>query len=197
MRRQVSKMASLVFAAAFVAALAAALGEGSPRAAADPSVADVEVAVEGSEMRVSFALVGAFDEAFRARLESGLPTELTYEVELLRDRRRWLDRRIKEARLQVVAMYNALTREYLVNVKLDGRLTESRVVRDLATLEAAMTRVDGMAFFAVEEGDAGQRMRVRVQAELGTRTVFFFVPTTRTTDWAYSEKLRLPAAPPG
>jgi hypothetical protein len=33
-------------------------------------------------------------------------------------------------------------------------------------------------------------MLLRVRAELGTRTVLFFIPTTRTTDWVESRKFR-------
>lgn len=188
-----------------VVALLAAAAAPEPRAAADggPRIEDVTVDLDAGRVLVSFALRGAFDDELRARLESGLPTELTFEVELLRDRKRWFDKEMRNARLQVVAMYNALTREYLVNTKVDGRLTESRVVGALAELEPAMTEVAKVPFFVFEEGDAGQRMRVRVQAELGTRTVFFFVPTTRATPWSESPKFRAPgerapeSAPPG
>ncbi|HNU81867.1 MAG TPA: DUF4390 domain-containing protein, partial [Thermoanaerobaculia bacterium] len=87
-----------------------------------PAVTGVTATLDGHEVRVSFRLERAFDDAVRARLEAGLPTGFTYEIELLRDRKRWWDAGLEETTLEIVAMYNALSREYLVNVKRDGRL---------------------------------------------------------------------------
>ena len=162
-----------------------------------PAVTGVTAALDGHEVRVSFRLERAFDDAVRARLEAGLPTGFTYEIELLRDRKRWWDAGLEETNLEIVAMYNALSREYLVNVKRDGRLIESRTVREPAELERAMTEVGGLAAFTVPEGiGARQRLLVRVRAVLGTRTWLGFIPTERETAWAVSRKFRLPAEAP-
>ena len=72
----------------------------------------------------------------RERIESGLPTGFIYELELARDRKRWWDDGLARARLEVVAMYNAVTREYLVNTKQDGKLIDSRTVRDAGRARA-------------------------------------------------------------
>jgi len=159
-----------------------------------PAVTDVVAALDGREVRVGFRLAGAFDERVRERLEAGLPTGFVYEVELLRDRKRWWDAGLAEASLEVVAMYNALSRDYLLNVKRDGRLVESRTVRELADLERAMTEVGGLAAFAVPDRVRGrQRLLVRVRANLGSGTILGFVPAARETAWAESRKFRLPA----
>ncbi|HSM50287.1 MAG TPA: DUF4390 domain-containing protein [Thermoanaerobaculia bacterium] len=164
-------------------------------AAADrPAVTDVVAALDGREVRVSFRLAEAFDERVRERLAAGLPTGFTYEIELLRDRKRWWDAGLVEASLEVAAMYNALSRDYLLNFKRDGRLVESRTVRELADLERAMTEVGGLAAFSVPDGVRGRkRLLVRVRAKLGAGTVLGFIPTERETAWAESRKFRLPA----
>jgi hypothetical protein len=159
-------------------------------AAAEARIESVRVTLEVRRALVSWVLVDGFGAPLRDRIESGLPTGVVYELELFKDRKRWWDRSLAHAELQVVAMYNAVTREYLVNFKLDGRLIESRQVHDLAALEAAMTTVEGLPAFSLEGAPRDRRLLVRVRAELGSRTVLGFIPTLAVTEWAESGKFR-------
>ncbi len=164
---------------------------GAAKSDADPRIVDLSVAIDNLQVLLSFSLAGAFDEQLRRRIESGLPTSLGYQFELTRTRKRWFDKRVILGELQVVAMYNGITREYLINYKYDGNLTESRVVRDPQALEPAMTELYRFPAFQLDSVADRQNLRVRVRAEVGTRTVFFFVPTTAQTPWAEAQ-LELP-----
>jgi len=107
---------------------------------ADQFVLDhFRVKLEGRRVATSFELTPGLPDELIERIQSGLPTGLTYQFKLYRDHIRWFDRGLDEASLHVTAMYNAVTREYLVNYKFDGKLTESRVVRSLNELSDAMT----------------------------------------------------------
>jgi hypothetical protein len=86
-------------------------------------------------------------------------------------------------------MYNAVTREYLVNTKQNGKLIGSRVVRTREELEEAMTRFDGIPLFTLDREPAKRRVFVRVRAELGSRTLLYFIPTKRATDWVRSRRI--------
>ena len=159
--------------------------------AGEPRITDVRIAFEKPQIRLSFKLAGAFDADLRKRLDSGLPTTFSFDVELIRTRKSWFNKGVDSTTLQVNAMYNAVTREYLINFKHDGNLIESRVVKDAADLEAAMAEFDAFPVFSTEGKNIQQRLRVRVRAELGTKTVFFFIPSTIHTDWAETRKFRL------
>jgi hypothetical protein len=157
------------------------------RAIATPAqIEDLMVEREGERILVSFKLVDAFDESFLERIESGLPTGFSYQVKLERLRKYWWDNRIHRSELEVIAMYNALTREYLVNFKQDGRLIDSQVKKTRAELERAMTQLHALPFYTVDQPRSG-RWVVRVRAELGSKTILLLFPTTRHTDWADSE----------
>ncbi len=141
---------------------------------------------------MSFALASAFDPELERRIESGLPTGYTFQVQLMRDRLRWADKKLTSRNLQIDAMVNALTGEYLINTKLDGELVESQVVENREDLELALTRVESFPAFTLEGLTGDRRCLVRVRAELGTKTMFFFIPTLRTTSWLESAKFHLP-----
>jgi hypothetical protein len=165
-------------------ALAAAGGGGKP------ALHDLQVSSDGQQVGVSVRLANAFDDAMLERLESGLPTELTYRFRLYRDRKNWWNGSIERASYQIIAMYNAVSREYLVNFKLDGKLTETRVVRDLEALERAMTEIDQVRVFVPGTMPEGAQLVLRARVELGSGTWLFIFPTTRTTDWIRSRKFR-------
>ncbi len=157
----------------------------------EPRITDLRIAFERQQIRLSFKLLGALDDNLRKRLDSGLPTSFTFDFQLVRTRKSWFDRAVDSCSLEVGATYNAVTREYQINFKHDGNLIDSRVVKDAAELEAAMTEITGFPVFSIAGKNPQQRLRVRVRAELRTKTVFFFIPSTVHTDWAETRKFRL------
>jgi hypothetical protein len=176
------------------AALAVLLSLPAPAAANEvPQIAELQIALAGDTAHVSLRLEGAFGPEVLERIESGLPTGFRYRLQLQRDRKRWWDARLLETRVEVLAMFNAVTREYLVNTKQNGKLVESRVARNVEELEAALTRVEELPAFHLGGASRDGRLLVKARAELGARTVFAFIPTSVRTGWAESEKFR--AAP--
>ena len=156
------------------------------------AIRDLQLRKTETEIRVSFELVEAFDEAVTSRIESGLPTGFVYDAKLERQRTWWFNDTVYRSRIEVVAMYNAVTREYLVNTKQDDRLIDSRVFTDLAEAKLAMSRMSDLTAFHLDSLPRG-RLTVLVRAELGSRTVLALFPTTIHTAWAESDPFRLVA----
>ena len=155
-----------------------------------PTLSELQVSTDGQQVRVNMQLENAFDEALLERLESGLPTELTYRFRLYRDRKRWWDNDLSRSSYQIIAMYNAVSREYLVNFKHDGKLTETRVVRDLEELERAMTVLEQVPVFILGTQPPKAQLLLRARVELGSGTWLFIFPSTRETNWVRSRKFR-------
>ncbi|HKI85713.1 MAG TPA: DUF4390 domain-containing protein [Thermoanaerobaculia bacterium] len=182
-------------AGAVVIALAALVAIFVAPSAHAAHIANIKVHLEQRTVVVGFDLENAFTKQFVDRIQSGLPTSLTYDIQLHRDHIRWWDHKLMSTSLRVVAMYNAVTREYLVNYKQNGKLVESRVVHSVQELKAAMTHVSGLHAFMLDDLPHDWRLLVKVQAELGSRTILSLIPVTVTTDWADSNKFRAPAGP--
>lgn len=166
----------------------AATGAAGP--AEDPILVDLDSSVAGRELQATLHLLDAFDERTRERLQSGLPTTFTYEFKLETKRRWWFNPTNVSSKLQVVAMYNAIRREYLVNYKLDGRLVQSRVLKSLPELERAMTAIGPMSVFeldgklrlhlgSLEEG----KSVLRARAVVGSKAWLGIIPTSVASDW--------------
>jgi hypothetical protein len=151
----------------------------------EPRIEGLNVTRQNGRILVSFELRDALDAEMRERVQSGLPTELAFTLRLERPRVWWFDRVFDRSTLQVVAMYNAVTREYLVNYKLDGRLIDSRVVNDVAELERAMTLIHSLPAFELEPQEGpGPRLQLTVRADLGSKPFLFLFPNRIDTGWA-------------
>lgn len=159
--------------------------------AREPAIRDLSIALDGVQVLVSFQLEHGLSAELVERIESGLPSGFVYELELARDRQRWWDAGLASARLEVIAMYNAVTHEFLVNFKQDGELVDSRVLTDRAELERALTRFSAYPVFTLDDPSPRERYLVRTRVELAPGSVLGFIPVRRTTGWVESNKVRV------
>jgi len=144
-------------------------------------------------LSASFELANAFGPVVIERIHSGLATGFVYQFEIARVRRWWWDNKVVGAELEVLVMYNAVSREYLVNFKQDGKLIDSRLARERGELEAAMTRIDDLPVFPLEGLPRGPSLQLRVRARIGSRTILAVIPSDVNTGWSVSVPFVLPA----
>jgi hypothetical protein len=160
------------------------------KAGAEARISEFRISLDSNQLLVSLAVDGAFDHRFLERLDSGLPTSILYRFELESDHRHFWDRHGRSNTAEVTARYDAESRTYTVHFRLDDKLIESRTVRDVKTLEAAMSRLERLPIFALGAREDGKDLRLRARAELGMRTLLSVMPVTITTDWVDSETFR-------
>ena len=166
--------------------------QGGPRAQID----GLELAVDRGQISASFRLENVFDQELVERIQTGLPTGFDFQFKVVRPLPLWpfaTTRSIESTDFQAVAMYNAVTREYLINYKQDGELIDSRVVLELGELESALTRFEDVMLFSTDGIKSTRRLHVRARASIGSRSILFLIPTTLKTDWAESRRFRLGA----
>ena len=156
------------------------------------SLTEPRVVVDGSQIRLDFELTDAFETALVERIESGLPAGFEFKLKLVRPHSWWFDNSLDSLDLQVEATYNAVSREYLVNFKQNGKLTGSKVVHSREELEAAMTRFEGLAVFTLDPDREYRRVVVRMRAILGSHNILAFIPTKVHTEWIESRLFPTP-----
>lgn len=152
-------------------------------AAAEPVLENLSATSSGHEVSVHFRLSHAFErEQTIQGLQSGVPTSLSYVVEIFRDRPLWIDEGVARAHIEVIATFNSVTREYLMNYRRDRKLVRSETFSDLPSLQHAMTTIDEPNLF-----DAGKRapykLKVRVKADLMRGWLLYVIPWEVSTRW--------------
>ncbi|HXG58354.1 MAG TPA: DUF4390 domain-containing protein [Thermoanaerobaculia bacterium] len=155
---------------------------GAP-APADPFIDHLSAKAAGGGVSVRFSLVNAFrsEETVKA-LQNGLPTSFTYVIEMYRDRPNWFDGGAGRARIEVIATFNAVTREYLLNYRRDRKLVRSETFSDLESLERRMTTIDEHALFGIGRHKP-HKLRVRVKADLRRGWLWYVIPWNFSTRW--------------
>jgi hypothetical protein len=152
-------------------------------AIADARIEDLSASVSGKLVSVRLRLVDAFREGkLQQNLHSGLPTTLSYVVEIFRDRPNWFDDGVGSARIEVICTFNSLTREYLLNYRRDRRLVRSETFTDLAMLERAMTHIDEPDLFDIDDRRPS-KLKVRARADLMRGHVLYIIPRQVSTRW--------------
>ncbi len=153
---------------------------------------DLAVSLDEGRLEVSFRLRDAIDEELIERIEAGLPGGFRYQFKLVRPSKRWFDNTLISGDLEVVARYDAVTREYQVNYKQNGKLTVSRMLKDRSELEGALTHFERLVPFPLDQVVTRKPIHLRVRAELGTRNLLLLIPTTVHTDWIESPRFEIP-----
>ena len=154
-------------------------------ASADPAIDHLSATAANGKVSVGFVLERGFErEEIVQGLQSGVPTSFTYIVEIYRDRPNWFDEGIARSRIEVIATFNSVTREYLMNYRRDRRLVRSETFSDLAALERRMTTIEEPDLF-----DLGSRrlhkIKVRVKADLMRGWLLYFIPWEISTRWRW------------
>lgn len=151
--------------------------------AAEAKVAHLTASTQGQAISVALTLENAFADPWRLEaLQNGLPLVFVYQIDLIRKHENWFDSLLHSAEVEVVATYNSLTREYLLNYRRDRKLVSSENVRNLDELQRRMTTVREQDLFALEGRPPG-KLRVRARALLGRRYLFHMIPRPITTRW--------------
>jgi hypothetical protein len=155
----------------------------APLVAADPAIESLSASASGARISVKFDLRNAFtDEQIVKSLQSGLPTGFTYTVELFRDRPNWFDEGIARARIDVIATFNSVTREYLLNYRRDKLLVRSETFMDVEMLKRRMTAIDETNLFD-SDGWRPYKLKVRVRADVTRGVVLYVIPWDSSTRW--------------
>lgn len=153
------------------------------KASPDPHIEDLTAVANGSQVTVRFSMADAFaNEETAQALQSGLPTSFTYVIEIFRDRPNWFDEGISRSRVEVIATFNSVTREYLLNYRRDRRLVRSETFTDVAALQKRMTTIDEPDLFDI--GDRRPyKIKVRVRADLRRGWLLYLIPWEVSTRW--------------
>ena len=130
--------------------------------------------VRGGAVHVSFTFVDGYSEDVRAALRSGLPTGITYDVELRREVPMWFDPAVAVVTVASTAQYDPLTRVYTLSRTIDGRGEAPRVTSDQEEVRTWLTVFDRQPLFRTTGLEPNAVYYVRVHARSKPRTTWFY-----------------------
>ncbi len=147
-----------------------------------------------SAIYVSFTFPSGFTDDMRAALRSGLPTTITYDIELRRPVPVWFDRTVASVTVTASAQYDNLTRQHQLSRWVDGRSEEPRVTADEEEVRGWLTSLDRMPLFKTAGLEANTDYYIQVRARSKPHTSWFlFWPFDRGVATGYARFTFIPS----
>lgn len=143
--------------------------------------ADIRVTplIAGGQVFASFTAPDTYTADVREAVQSGLPTTLTYSVELRQSSLIWFDRTLATATAAAAIKYDALTASFQVTRMTDGQvLSSDRTAREDDVRKWA-TEFDRVKLSNGEGLDANGEYYVRVRARTTPHRSFVLWPWGR------------------
>jgi hypothetical protein len=135
--------------------------------------------VKGGSVFVSFSLEPGLTPELQEAIRSGLPTTITYDVELRQGVSVWFDRTIQTVTVSATAQYDNLTRRHRLSRTVDGRGEAPVVTEDEAAVRRWLTTFERLPLFSTEKLQVNVEYYVRVRARSRPWTAWFFWPWDR------------------
>ena len=159
------------------------------------SISQLSAVVRDGRVVLDLESEGLLDARSLERLESGLPLEYRYQVEIFSRRRGWFDKGRGNATIDLQAVYDAVSREYTVTRRLDGDLFDVKSARSLDELEPLLTHLEQLPVLQVSDLPLGDDPELRARIVSDERTWRWLVPRPITGDWSTAQLTLEPAAP--
>ncbi|MBE3134333.1 MAG: DUF4390 domain-containing protein [Acidobacteria bacterium] len=160
-------------------ALLATLAAATALAAAD--AIRVVSLVKDQRVQVSFTMEHGFTEDLRAAIRSGLPTTISYDVDLRLEVAGWFDKTLQSSAVSAIAQYDNLTRRYRLSRTVDGRGEEPTATDDEEAVRRWLTTFERLPLFTTDRLEANVEYYVRVRARSRPWIAWFFWPWDRGT----------------
>jgi hypothetical protein len=178
---------------ALLAMLGCAAFGATPAGAA--AIEDLVPVVRSEGIFVGFRVVDAFNEDIERAIETGLPVEFQYNVELRRPRGLWLDGTVARRVISTSVTYDNLTKRYKLSREIDGKIDASEVVADPETMRRFMTTVGSLRLFDLSDLEPNDSYSVRVKGVMRERNLLHLIPWDVGTGWKEARFAYVPPSP--
>ena len=118
---------------------------------------------------VSVELADGYTDEVRQAIASGLRTTFTYTIDLRMLVPGWVDRTVSSATVSLSDQYDNLTRRHTLSRMIDGRVDETIVTEDEATVRQWLTTLTRLPVVKTTKLDAARDYYVRITAQARPR----------------------------
>lgn len=173
-------------------ALFGLLAAGAAAEQEKPRIETLYADARGPDVFVGIRLTGALNPQLATRIESGLETEIRYEMRLYRHNAHWLwDDHMDTRQYRVAVTYDPVTREYVVVETLDGRPLQRSSTHDFKEVARRLVSRENLLVFRVRHDDWRTNLYVQMRATFGSRYLFSVIPVDSRTPWKQSNRFEI------
>ena len=157
--------------------------------AQEAALANIIVTNTRDDLLVYLNVEGAFSEAIKEAITSGVPVTFSFIITLYRARGFWFDKQIADIKVTHTIKYDNLKKEF--HVKRSWGNSKPDITQSFEQAQKLMAEIDSLKIVPLGKLEKGRDYQIRTKAELSKLTlpfylhyVFFFVSLWDfETDW--------------
>ena len=176
-----------LLAAGLLAPAAAGAAAGAPK----PRINLLRIEPRGSDVVIRYHLEGVLNPELARKIETGLETEIRYDIRLYRQYRWWVDRFLKARTYRVAVTFDPLTREYVVDETMDGQPLRRSTTREFADVAQTLLNGENLVAFRLGEDEPHRNLYVSMRATFDSTYLFAFIPVDARTPWKKSRRFEI------
>ena len=189
-----SKLTSWAVTALFILTL----GLVSPVSAQSPDVVNIGVGTKGKYVVINARLVNGFTDKILEAIESGVPMDFTFDIELRKDNTIWVDSLVSSNTVKHRIQFDSLKKIYRFS-EFGKNVKKKIITRNEARYQKLMLTLQDIPIAPIYKLDPNEKYYVRVKADLETdrfwfpfNYIFFFVPFSEfETSWAQTSPIAI------
>jgi hypothetical protein len=125
------------------------------------------------DLLIYLTVKNAFPPDIEKTINSGVPATFSFNINLYRVRRFWLDAQINEIDVSHTIKFDNLRKEYLVSRSWEGGRTIP--VKTFGEAKKLMAEIDSLTIVPLAQLQKGQQYQVRAKAKLSKLTLPFYL----------------------
>lgn len=153
----------------------------------EAAISDFTVANSESDILLYLTVTGWFTEEMEAAIHNGIAITFVFSIDLLENRSKWPDKKIRKFEFNHVMEYDSLKKEYLVqrNEKDDSKVTGS-----LEEAKKLMSEINGFKVMPLSDLVSQKSYTLRAKAKLARKTMplFFHYLVPFSSPWDFETK---------
>jgi hypothetical protein len=146
------------------AVLALLLLAGAAPSRADMRISDLDIHLNDHEVTVRVVLLDAIPPAFQEGLQSGIPAQVRFTIQLWQYTRMWRDSLVRSVTIERQLAYNVVTKEYKVTA-LKGETLAPYATRDLRDAQRVYSEVRALKLGPSSALNPAEIFYIRVHVE--------------------------------
>lgn len=115
---------------------------------------------------------GAFTNEIQEAIDSGIPTNFTYYIELKKKTRLWRDEKVAAKIVKHSAKFDALKKEYLFD-GTEGDKQVKKSTKEIEELKKWLIELNGVPIIPKESLEPGEKYYVKLKAEIKSIKLVF------------------------
>jgi len=141
--------------------------------AKDATIEDVIITTASRDLLLYCTVKNCFTEEMNRAILNGIPTTFTFHIQLHRQVRFFLDKKLADMKINQTIKYDALKNEF--GLTLGSKSDSTATIKEFYEAKSLLTEINGLKLASLDQIQPGRKYRVRIKASLNKVRLPFYL----------------------